>query len=50
MLFVGGEIMEIHWIFFIIGFFIGAAIGVIAMCLCAMAGANEREAQKNVGI
>ena len=42
--------MELHWIFFIIGLFIGASVGVIAMCLCAMAGARERDVQKNVAV
>ena len=42
--------MPMIWIFFIIGWCIGFAVGIIVMCLFAMAGAKERDAQKNVGI
>ena len=42
-----------EWLFtwqFLIGLWVGFMLGVFVMCLMAVAGRNEREVQKEVGL
>ncbi len=38
-----------HWISFIGGVFVGAVLGVFVMCLCAVAGEEDRRQRHREG-
>ena len=43
---MNGRIGIMHWLSFIGGIFVGAALGVFAMCLCAVAGEEDRRERR----